>query len=278
MQRFPSSRQHQQAKGLVDSDHSPPSQRTAKPAESQPYNPPIAKEELTNQNPPVADKPIRSAVDSSPLVRRTVAPNHVAPVAVESDWSPPVKRPDLSNHIPQSVPTAFDPPKQSAPPMITNSFQKFLMKKTAQAPDRGGAPDHARNSQDSVDSSPKPTRSPLATDIGSSSPKQTGLSKELPPSILNRIAKNVRGKPNRSQYGNIASSGDLLANLAMKYGKQPVGGAMHAQDPIPTKPQPMKPVPPPVSTDQVITEDCKVLIGQKFYILFLQFQLTLRMF
>ena len=177
-----------------------------------------------------------------------MAPKDVFPV--ESDWSPPVKRPDLSNHIPQSVP---DYPKLSTPPTTTNSFQKFLMKKTA--PGRGGAPDHARNSQDSVDSSPKPTRSPLVTDIGNSSPKQAGL----PPSILNRIAKNVRGKPNRPQYGNIASSGDLIANLAMKYGKQPVGGAVRVQDPIPAKPQPMKPVAAPISTDHVITEDCELL-------------------
>ena len=278
MQRFPSSRQHQQAKGSIDSDHSPPSQRTVQPAESKPnYSPPIAKEDITNQNPPVADKPTKSAVSQHPLDRRAVVTNHVAPV--ESDWSPPVKRPDLSNHIPQSVPTAFDPPKQSTPPTTTNSFQKFLMKKTAQVPGRGGAPDHARNSQNSVDSSPKPTRSSLVTDISNSSPKQTGLPKELPPSILNRIAKNVRGKPNRPQYGNIASSGDLLANLAMKYGKQPVGGAIRVQDPVPAKPQPMKPVAPPVSTDHVINEECKLFIGQKHYILFLlQFQPILQMF
>ena len=184
--------------------------------------------------------------------------NHSAPV--ESDWSPPVKKPDLSNYIPQSVPTTFDPPKQSTPPTTTNSFQKFLMKKTAQVPGRGGAPDHPRNSQDSIDSSPKPTRSPLVTDVGNSSPKQMGL----PPSILNRIAKNVRSKPNRSQYGNIASSGDLLANLAMKYGKQPVGGAVRVQDTVPAKPQPMKPVAPPVSMDHVINEDCKVFHWSKF--------------
>lgn len=102
-------------------------------------------------------------------------------------------------------------------------------------------------------------------DIGNSSPKQTGLSKELPPSILNRIAKNVRGKPNRPQYGNIASSGDLLANLAMKYGKQPVGGAIRVQDPVPAKPQPVKPVAPPVSTDHAINEDCKFFIGKSLH-------------
>lgn len=202
----------------------------------------------------MADKPVAAATDPNPLTKRTVAPNHSP--SVESDWGPPVTKANLPNHISQPVSATVDHPKQSAPPTTTTSFQKFLMKKTAQVPGGGGAPEHARNSQDFVDSSPKPTKNSLLTDSG---PKQSSLPKELlPPSILNRIAKNVvRGKPNRHQYGGIATSGDLIANLAMKYGKQPVGGAVRVQDPMPVKQQPVKPVAPPVSTDHVITEECK---------------------
>ena len=232
---------------------------------------------MTNQNPPVTNQPIRSTVDPSPLVRRAMAPSYAAG---ESDRVPPVKRSDLPGNIPQPVPTTVDYPKQSTTPTTTNPFQKFLMKKTAQPPGGGGAPNHAKAPQDSVDSSPKPTRSSLVTDMSNGSLKQAGLSRELPPSILNRIAKNVRSKPSRPQYGNIASSGDLIANLAMKYGKQPGGGAVRVQDPIPAKPQPIKPAPPPVTTDQVITEACELsLIRNMYYVLFfLQYQLTLQMF
>ena len=218
--------------------------------------------EVTNQNPPVTNQPIRSTVDPSPLVRRVMAPSYATG---ESDRVPPVKRSDPPCHIPQPVPATIDYPKQSTTPTTTNSFQKFLMKKTAQPPGGGGAPNHARTPQDFVDSSPKPTRSLLVTDISNGGPKQAGLSKELPPSILNRIAKNVRSKPSRPQFGNIGSSGDLIANLAMKYGKQPVGGAVRVQDPIPAKPQPIKPAPQPVSTDQVISEACKPSVFRNIF-------------
>lgn len=196
--------------------------------------------------------------DSGPLARRTVVPNH------ESNWSPPTKRTELSNHIPQPVSTGVDHPK----PTTTNSFQKFLMKKTAQVPAGDVASGHAKNSQDSADSSSKHTRSSLMTDIGNSSPKHSGLPKELPPSILNRIARNVaQAKPTRqNQYRNIASSGDLIANLAMKYGKQPVGGGGHVQDIVPVKQQPRKPVAPPV-TDHVINEECRLFHLLKFFLL-----------
>lgn len=258
MQRFPSLRQ-QQAKGSVDSDHAPPTSRTdqIKPVavdKLKPnWNAPNGRAEVTNQNVSTADRPITMAGgDASPLVRRAMVPSHVAPI--ESDWSssPPMKKADLPTHTPQTVHTTLDHHKQ--PPTTTNSFQKFLIKKTAQAPGGGGALDHARSLQDSVDSSPKSTP---VMDIGYSGPKQSGLPpKELPPSILNRIAKNVvRGKPNRQQYGNIASSGDLIANLAMKYGKQPMGGAVRVQDPMPVKQQPVKPV--AATPDHVITDECK---------------------
>ena len=169
-------------------------------------------------------------------------------------------RTNLPNHIPHPVSTTVDHPKQSAPPTTTSSFQKFLMKKTAQTPSKGGASEYTKNSRDFTDSSsPKPAKSSAMADIGNTSPKHS-LPKELPPSILNRLAKNVvRGKPNRSQYGNIASSGDLIANLAMKYGKQPVGGAARVQDPIPMKQPPMKPAAAaPASAEHVITEECMV--------------------
>jgi len=259
IQRFPSSRQ--QSKSNIEADHSPPSWRTdynkptstagAKPN----WSPSSRRAEITNQIAHVGgDKATVTEVNSSPLDRRTVVPNH--PV-VESNWSPPVKRAELPSRISQPAPTGVDHPKLSTPPTTTNSFQKFLMKKTAQVPAGGVAPDHARSSQDSADAS-KHTKNSLTTDIGSSSPKNLGLPKELPPSILNRIAKNVRGKPARQQqYGNIASSGDLIANLAMKYGKQPMGGAGHVQDPMPVKQQSMKPVAPPVN-DHVINEECRL--------------------
>lgn len=259
MQRFPSSRQ-QQAKGYVETDRGPSSQGIdhVKPTAVESMKANLnGSTELANQNPPAADKPITTAIDPHPLMRKAVAPSG----AVESDWSPPVARADLPNHIPHPVSTAVDHPKQSTPPTTTTSFQKFLMKKTAQAPrgseasGEGGDPERARNSQDLVDSSPKPTRSSLV-DSGGSYTKHSGLPKELPPSILNRIAKNVvRSKPSRQPYGNMASSGDLIANLAMKYGKQPVGGAVHVQDPMTVKQQPVKPVATPISTDHVINED-----------------------
>ena len=210
---------------------------------------------VANQNAPAA-KPFTTAMESPN--RRTVAPA-LPPVAVESDWSPPVTRTNLPNHIPHPVSTTVDHPKQSAPPTTTNPFQKFLMKQTAQMPSRGRASEHAKNSRDFTDSSsPKPARSSAMGDIGNSTPKHSGLPKELPPSILDRLAKNVvRGKPNRPQYGNIVGSGDLIANLAMKYGKQPVGGAARVQDPMPMKQPPMKPAAAaPASAEHVITEEC----------------------
>lgn len=265
MQRFPSSRQ-QQAKGYVESELSHPTQKTDHIKTAAVDKSKANSNESTkaaNQNAPAA-KPFTTAMEPN---RRTVTPVH-PPASVESDWSPPVTRTNLPNHIPHPVSTTVDHPKQSAPPTTTNSFQKFLMKKTTQTPSGGGASDPAKNknSRDFTDSSPKPTKSSLMTDIGNSSPKHSGLPKELPPSILNRLAKNVvRGKPSRQQYGNIASSGDLIANLAMRYGKQPVGGAARVQDPMPMKQQPVKPVvAAPASVEHVITEECKSFHWLKF--------------
>lgn len=269
MQRFPSSRQ--QSKGDLDSPLSQRSDRikpTATPAgveKSKPNWSP-SNGSTKNQNAPsTGDKPVG---DSSPLVRKAVAPN---PVVSESDWSPPVRRAEVPNHLSQ--------PTVDKPPTTTNSFQRFLMKKTtqvpsggvAQVPNVGVAPDNTKILQDFVDSSskpvhssPKPARNPLRPDTGNSSPKQSGLPKELPPSILNRIAKNVaHGRSNRQQYGNIASSGDLIANLAIKYGKQPVGGAVRVQDPMPVKQQPVKPPTVPVNMDH-INEECNLFHWLKF--------------
>ncbi|XP_065913290.1 ankyrin repeat and SAM domain-containing protein 6-like isoform X2 [Dysidea avara] len=129
-------------------------------------------------------------------------------------------------------------PVSASPPTTRSSFQKFLMKKSSQ----GNVPSElaVAKTPSTADSSPPKTNKNPAGIVGVVSDfKKPGASKELPTSIFNLLAKNApkagtRNKANKHPYGNVGNSNDLIANLAMKYGKQG-GVAAYVQDSPPVK-------------------------------------------
>jgi len=183
-------------------------------------------------------------------------------VLKQEENSPVFTRKEMaSTPTEQGSPKLPHHPVSASPPSTRSSFQKFLMKKSSQ----GNIPSElaVARTPSTTDNSPPKANKNSTGNVGISDFKKPGPSKELPPSIFNLLAKNApktgaHNKVGKHPYG---SSNDLIANLAMKYGKQG-SVAAHVHDSPPVKHYAKQPVVAPTvaAMTPTITEDCELLV------------------